>query len=210
MISAYIAFVYRSVYILVMETTRERILDEAVAAFAARGYEAVGVQDLCEASGITKPTLYYHFGSKEGLLAALFDERFGRFNALVRAASEYPGERRGDLAGALLSTMTAFVDAARDDPAFARVRLASSFCPPSSDAYRVARPHLEALYATMIAVFEAAAREHGNMAGRALPYAASFIGASDAYVGLYLAGDLDPGEEFLRRAVHFFMHGIFS
>jgi len=185
-------------------------LDEAVAAFAARGYEAVGVQDLCDASGITKPTLYYHFGSKEGLLATLFDERFGGFNARVRAASEYPGVRRGDLAGVLLSTMTAFIDAARDDPDFSRVRLASSFCPPSSNPYRVARPHLEALYSTIVAMFEAAAIEHGNMAGRALPYAASFIGASDAYVGLCLAGDLDPDDDFLRRAVHYFMHGIFS
>jgi TetR/AcrR family transcriptional regulator len=106
--------------------------------------------------------------------------------------------------------MTAFVDAARDDPDFARVRLASSFCPPSSDPYRVARPHLEALYAAVVDAFEAAAVDHGNMAGRALPYAASFIGASDAYVGLYLAGDLDPDAGFLRRAVHYFMHGIFS
>ena len=193
-----------------METTKERILVQAAGAFAARGYEGVGVQDLCEAAGITKPTLYYHFGSKEGLLAALFQERFGAFNARLRVAAEYPGSRRGDLAGVLLSTMTAFVDSARADPDFARVRLASSFCPPSSDAYRVARPHLEGMYATMAATFEAAAGEHGNMAGRALPYAASFIGAADAYVGLYLAGDFDPDAEFLRRAVHYFRHGIFS
>ncbi len=193
-----------------METTKARILGQAAKAFAERGYEGVGVQDLCDAAGVTKPTLYYHFGSKEGLLAALFEERFGAFNARLRAAAEYPGARRGDLAGALLSAMTAFVDAARADPDFSRVRLASSFCPPSSDAYRVARPHLEGMYSTMAATFDAASREHGNMAGRALPYAASFIGATDSYVGLYLAGDLDPDEDFLRRAVHYFMHGIFS
>src|SRR5512145_126046 len=127
--------VYRTVYIQCMDTTRDRILDEALRLFAARGYEAVGVQDICEASGITKPTLYYHFGSKEGLLSALFAERFGSFNARVRAAAEYPGSRRGDLAGVLLSTMEAFVDAARTEPDFARMRLASSFCPPSSDSY---------------------------------------------------------------------------
>ncbi|HPE88851.1 MAG TPA: TetR/AcrR family transcriptional regulator [Spirochaetia bacterium] len=193
-----------------METTRDRILEVAAAAFAARGYEAVGVQELCESSGITKPTLYYHFGSKEGLLAALFEGRFGGFNGRVAAAAAYPGTRRGDLAGVLLSTMGAFVDAARDDPDFARIRLSSAFCPPSSERYRVARPYLEALYATIAAVFEAAALEHGNMAGRATPYAASFIGAADAYVSLFLAGDLDPDEGFLRRAVHYYMHGIFS
>ncbi|MBU0926943.1 MAG: TetR/AcrR family transcriptional regulator [Spirochaetes bacterium] len=193
-----------------METTRGRILDEATRLFAARGYEAVGVQDLCESSGVTKPTLYYHFGSKAGLLDALLRDRFGAFNAEVRAASAYPGRRRGDLAGVLLSTMEAFVGSARADPDFARVRLASSFCPPSSDSYRAARPRLEELYGALTDTFEAAASEHGNMAGRALPYAASFIGTADSYVGLYLAGDLDPDEPFLRRAVHYFMHGIFS
>jgi len=196
--------------LLSMEATKERILDEAAKAFAAQGYEGVGVQQVCDAALITKPTLYYHFGNKEGLLSALFEDRFGSFNARVRLAAEYPGARKGDLAGVLLSTMTAFVDAARADPDFARVRLASSFCPPSSDAYRVARPHLEVLYGILAATFEAAALEHGNMAGRALPYAASFIGASDAYVGLLLAGDLDPDAVFLRRAVHYYMHGIFS
>ncbi len=193
-----------------METTRDRILEVAVAAFAVRGYEAVGVQELCESSGITKPTLYYHFGSKEGLLAALFAERFGGFNGRVATAAAYPGNRRGDLAGVLLATIGAFIEAARDDPDFSRVRLSSAFCPPSSERYRVARPYLEALYGTIAATFESAALEHGNMAGRAAQYAASFIGASDAYVGLYLAGDLDPDEAFLRRAIHYYMHGIFS
>ena len=183
---------------------------EAAGLFAARGYEAVGVQDLCDASGITKPTLYYHFGSKEGILAALFEERFGFFNSTIKTAAEYPGSRRGDLAGVLLSTMSAFISAARTDVDFARVRLSSSFCPPSSASYRAARPYLEVLYGTLTATFQAAAGEHGNMAGRALPYAASFIGAADAYTALYLAGDLDPDEDFLHRAVHYFMHGIFS
>jgi len=193
-----------------METTKAKVLSEAVTLFAARGYEAVGVQDLCDASGITKPTLYYHFGSKEGLLAALFEERFGLFNSGIKAVAEYPGTRHGDLGGVLLSTMTAFISSARTDVDFTRVRLSSSFCPPSSASYRTARPYLEALYGTLTATFQAAAHEHGNMAGRALPYAASFIGAADAYTGLYLAGDLDPDEDFLRRAVHYFMHGIFS
>ena len=39
--------------------------------FAARGYDATPVQAICEAAGVTKPTLYYHFGSKEGLARAL-------------------------------------------------------------------------------------------------------------------------------------------
>src|SRR5690348_9592515 len=39
--------------------------------FATQGYEATPVRTIVEAAGVTKPTLYYHFGSKEGLAQAL-------------------------------------------------------------------------------------------------------------------------------------------
>ncbi len=39
--------------------------------FAAQGYDATPVRTIVEAAGVTKPTLYYHFGSKEGLAQAL-------------------------------------------------------------------------------------------------------------------------------------------
>jgi TetR/AcrR family transcriptional regulator len=193
-----------------MESTREKILDEAARLFAVQGYEGTGVQDICDCSDVTKPTLYYHFGSKDGLLAALFEARFGSFNACIRAAAEHSGARRGDLAGVLTSTMASFIDASKADPDFARIRLASSFCPPSSVAYRIVRPHLEALYSILETTFIVATLDHGNMVGRELQYTASFIGTADAYVGLYLAGDIDPDEPFIRRVVHYFMHGIFS
>jgi len=39
--------------------------------FASRGFEATPVRTIVEAAGVTKPTLYYHFGSKAGLARAL-------------------------------------------------------------------------------------------------------------------------------------------
>lgn len=39
--------------------------------FAERGYDATSVREIVAAAGVTKPTLYYHFGSKEGLAQAL-------------------------------------------------------------------------------------------------------------------------------------------
>lgn len=39
--------------------------------FAQRGFDATSVREIVEAAGVTKPTLYYHFGSKEGLAQAL-------------------------------------------------------------------------------------------------------------------------------------------
>ena len=39
--------------------------------FSSQGYDATSVREIVEAAGVTKPTLYYHFGSKEGLAQAL-------------------------------------------------------------------------------------------------------------------------------------------
>ena len=50
---------------------RERILQCALELFYAKGYDAVGVQEIAQKAGITKPTLYYYFGSKYGLLETL-------------------------------------------------------------------------------------------------------------------------------------------
>ena len=47
---------------------RETILETALDLFYTRGYDAVGVQEIAERSGVTKPTLYYYFKSKYGLL----------------------------------------------------------------------------------------------------------------------------------------------
>ena len=44
----------------------ERILQCALELFYAKGYDAVGVQEIAQKAGITKPTLYYYFGSKYG------------------------------------------------------------------------------------------------------------------------------------------------
>ncbi len=72
-------------------TSAERILSTALDLFAVRGYDATAVREICEAAGITKPTLYHFFGSKDGVLQALVQGGFEQFRALVQAAIETPG-----------------------------------------------------------------------------------------------------------------------
>jgi AcrR family transcriptional regulator len=52
------------------EATRQRILEAAIATFAAKGYNQTGVEDVVQASGTSKGAFYYHFTGKE----QLFDE----------------------------------------------------------------------------------------------------------------------------------------
>ena len=50
---------------------RERIIEEAVKLFYARGFTGTTLDDIAAELGVTKPFIYTHFRSKVELLAAL-------------------------------------------------------------------------------------------------------------------------------------------
>jgi AcrR family transcriptional regulator len=51
--------------------TRERILDSAVKVIEAGGWRATSLASVARAAGVSEPTLYRHFGSRERLLEEL-------------------------------------------------------------------------------------------------------------------------------------------
>jgi len=55
--------------------TRNQILDAANNLFYAEGIRAVSVDAIAERAGLTKRTLYYHFASKDDLVAAYLESR---------------------------------------------------------------------------------------------------------------------------------------
>ena len=63
---------------------RERILRAAYRLFIASGYQSVSMQQIADASGIQKATLYHHFRSKDELFAAIV----GMANAETRQEIE--------------------------------------------------------------------------------------------------------------------------
>ncbi len=81
--------------------SRERILDAATELFAARGYAGAGVDRLAQRSGIAKTAIYYHFGNKEGLLAAVLDRAAMQWIAAIQEASRQGSDPLGRLDRAL-------------------------------------------------------------------------------------------------------------
>jgi AcrR family transcriptional regulator len=57
------------------ERTRARILDAAYGLFYRSGFGRVGVDEIANAARVTKRTLYYHFKSKDELLAAVLESQ---------------------------------------------------------------------------------------------------------------------------------------
>ena len=70
--------------------SQDRILEAARIEFAQHGY-AARLQDIAERAGLTHPTLLYHFGSKEGLYAAVIEQAMLDWAAVTsRAVSDAP------------------------------------------------------------------------------------------------------------------------
>jgi AcrR family transcriptional regulator len=53
---------------------RREVLDEAARLFYERGYSATSMDDVADAVGLTKGTLYHHFPGKSEILAQIYDE----------------------------------------------------------------------------------------------------------------------------------------
>lgn len=71
-------------------STRDRVLDAALGAFAARGVAATSLDDLAVDLGITKQAILYHFSSKERLLGSVIDRTAGELVKLYEE-DERPG-----------------------------------------------------------------------------------------------------------------------
>lgn len=75
--------------------SRERILDEAKALFAVRGYRGLSMREIAEAVGISKAGIYYHFRDKEELFAAVVHRYLAVLAGLIDTAQHtQPSARR--------------------------------------------------------------------------------------------------------------------
>lgn len=75
---------------------RERLLATATELFTTRGYAATSTREIVEGAGVTKPILYHHFGSKEGIFLAIvrrMEQEFDAIFAELAASRGTPLER---------------------------------------------------------------------------------------------------------------------
>jgi AcrR family transcriptional regulator len=185
------------------EDTKATILRISCGLFAARGYEAVGISEICTACGITKPSLYYHFDSKEGLLSAVLQRAEGVFFQRIGGTPAFTGDLVGDIRR-LFSATYAF---AAERPDEYRVLTAGLFSGPESELRRIGLEVYGAIIASFREFFRRAAGAHGNLQNKEALLAAGFLAQSLAMGNLL--GEDPPSEDDLTRIVQTFMYGIF-
>jgi TetR/AcrR family transcriptional regulator len=185
--------------------TRDDLLDQALRLFAHRGVDAVGVQEVVEAAGVTKPTLYHYFGSKEGLVKALVDRGFDILETVLDQVGPYDR----DLPHYLERQASAWMGLVRDQTDWFRLELSLTFLPEENASAALVRRGVLALQKRMEDLFERAAVEHGNMKGRQRLLAAGWVGALNHWTGIFLGGWAEP-EAFIKAGTRQFLYGIFS
>ena len=190
---------------------RVKILDCAMELFYERGYDAVGVQEIVEKAGVTKPTLYYYFGSKRGLLECMLNEHFVAMEEKLKTSSEHNTR----IQEVLQRVAKAFFDGATGDPQFFLLMLSLFYSGRKSEGFQVVYPLIERYYRLYVSIFENASEELCNMYGRQEQFAVGFSGILNHHI-MMAARDMDDlsrlkiTDQQTAAIVQQFMYGIYS
>jgi len=183
----------------------ERILATALDLFAMKGYDATAVREICEAAGITKPTLYYFYGSKEGGLNALVTAGFQRFRQLVDEAMAQPGLFRERLK----LVARALFESARCQPLYWRFMHAIVWAPPGTVGQPANCSEFYDGVVQVLASAEAEAVERGELAaGDSAVRMLVLMGAiSEAATGYVISGKPELKPEMADRLIDTILDG---
>ena len=196
---------------MVLIDNRELLLDAALDLFYAKGYDAVGVQEIVDRAGVTKPTLYYYFGSKIGLLRNLLERGYNILEKGVLEASRI--ERKSS--EVLYKVAREFFDYAASHEKFYLFMLALFIPEEKMKAYKTVSPFIENYYNIIVGIFENAAFQLGNMRGRQKLFAVGFTGVLNHHImtvsyGLSENEKFEISNETTYEIVHQFLYGIYS
>lgn len=187
---------------------REVILQCALDLFYRRGYDAAGVQEIVEMAGITKPTMYYYFKSKLGLLEALIEEKG---EGLLRNIVQVQHAKLG-FEEQLYELAKVYLNFGRQEYQFYFFMLSLMYSPVESEAHKAAMPFIGRQYELMIDTFVRAGGYLGNMNGRQEQFAIGFLGVINCYMMVYNEKGMENmlSDEKIYAVVHQFLHGIYS
>lgn len=94
--------------------TKQQILNAAKSLFAREGYQATSMRAITRSAGVNLAAVNYHFGSKEALLEAIFEQHLKPLNEVrLKRLKEIRDEaRRQKQRPAVLDILRAFIEPA--------------------------------------------------------------------------------------------------
>ncbi len=190
-----------------MEQTNKVLLQNTAARlFSSNGYDAVGIQKIVDCAKVTKPTLYYYFKSKQGLLDAIFSDHFeGLLKELKTASISYDG----DLMGALTRIVDSYVQYGIGKSDETYLQLSMTYLPASHAAHTIISAYMERLEEFFTDFFRQAVPVHGNLKDHEQILSVTLIGILNNYMIQLLNEKLSYSEVGVAALVKQYMYGIY-
>jgi AcrR family transcriptional regulator len=79
----------------------EQLLEVAEQVFAQQGYQGTSIEDIARTAGVTRPVVYDHFGSKEGIYLACVRRARGELERLIDEAAGTSNDPAAQLWGGI-------------------------------------------------------------------------------------------------------------
>jgi AcrR family transcriptional regulator len=124
-------------------TVRSRILETAAGLLSQSADADISTRAICDAADVTAPTLYHHFGDKDGLLAAVVDFGWAAFLETKRAVATVVHDHVADDVRAGWDNHLQF---ARENPSFYKLMWSPAVAASSGavrEAYQMLYDRLE-------------------------------------------------------------------
>ena len=124
-------------------TVKTRILETAAGLLAQSADADISTRAICDAAGVTAPTLYHHFGDKDGLLTAVVDFGWAAFLETKRAVAATVHDHVADDVRAGWDNHLQF---ARENPSFYKLMWSPAVATSSRavrEAYQMLHDRLE-------------------------------------------------------------------
>ncbi len=185
---------------------KKAILRNALNLFSKKQYEAVGIQEVVDLSGITKPTLYYHFGNKIGLFEGVIRE-YGK--NLIERLSDIESHNE-DLTGSLKRVAEIYFDLIRENSNFAKMFLNFNLIPEDSEIRVIAFGFYMEAFSYVEDIFKKEENKNGNMKNRSKIYCTTFMGMIFTYMSMIFNGFVEISDKLIFDAVRQFLYGIYS
>jgi len=131
------------------EFDEEQVLDAAMKAFWAHGYEATSLADLVSVTGLHKGSLYQAFGDKH----SLFIQTLNRYLQNVRHRKNQTLEEADTPLGGIRAVLHGFIDMSEDDADCPRgcmaVKMLVEMAPHDSEVQRIMEEHKKGMRASI-------------------------------------------------------------
>lgn len=180
----------------------------ALELFSKKGFDGTSTAEIVDCAGVTKPTMYHYFGSKEGLLSDVLKIYYGSFLEALKKAVTLPE----DIPLTFFRLAKVYFDTAQENVAFFRFRAGLTLRDGEDTAYIAAKEYILEESRIITEFFNKASQHIGNISGKETLCTISFIGTINATISAYLQSSDDAliSDDTIYRLRQQFLYGIYS